>query len=256
MLYRNLKPDAAFDYIAHLDFDVLCLQEVPDHFLPRLEALPFRMVFGTDVSVIRAGNNINLHHVILSRYPIVASHAFLLPSLHLPRRVYTLVQIKEGVIGNLGKREGLYADIDFGTGPVRVFSLHLTLSSPTDRRREFGVVEQFLPKGFPAIVTGDLNIIEHPVIKLGNWLCGSSLAEAMPWHDERSEVEATFKRWGMKNPLRGKVTLGISGSQLDHILIPQDVEVTKAEVFKDRHGSDHRPISVEVRMEKAVLGYD
>ncbi len=68
----------------------------------------------------------------------------------------------------------------------------------------------------------------------------------MPWHRERKQAEARFRDVRLKNPLRGRVTHGFSRSQLDHILVPEDVKVLRAEVVRKTYGSDHHPVLVEV----------
>ena len=250
MLYRNLEQDRALEYIKNLDFDALCLQEVPENFLERLKTLPYHLVHALDVVFTktrrRNKEETRLYHVILSRHVITASDTFEFLPLVLPYRTHLLVLLKEGIRGTLDKRGALYADIKLDKGLIRVFSLHLTLSSPSDRAREFGIIQNFLPKGFPAILAGDFNIVEHPLTKPFHWFFGASLAESSPWHDERSEVERRFWGWGLQNPLKGKITLGVSLSQLDHILVPQDAHVLQAEVVKDTYGSDHNPVFVEV----------
>lgn len=244
MLYRNLKQDEAFDFISNLDFDVLCLQEVPEEFLPRLAALPYQMATTTDATLTRGAATLTMHHAILTPHPLHASASFDMPSLSLPLRALIGLRLKEGWAG-LAKREGLYADIDLPTGLVRVFSVHPAVLSPSARARDFDAIAKYFSEGSSLIIAGDFNTADHPIAKPFSWLFGASFREALPWHNERAEVERLFAKWGLQNPLRGKVTLGITLSQLDHILVPKSAEVVKAEVMRDTHGSDHNPVFVE-----------
>ena len=248
ILYRTKKPEQAFEYIKNLDFDVLCLQEVPEHFLTRLKTLPHALVSETDAVFLSGKKTQATYNVILSRHPIRASGGIVLPHRALPLRAFLLLKAKTGWSG-FQNHTVAYADIDIGKEIMRVFCAHLTLfSSPSHRRRELGAIKDFLPHTLPAIVAGDFNIIEWSLMKPLNWVLGSSLSEAMPWRSERVHAEAHFEKLRLKNPLRGTVTHGFSGSQLDHILVPEDAKVLKAEVIKNTYGSDHHPVFVEVSL--------
>lgn len=251
MLYKNKRLDRAFSFIHGLEFDILCLQEVPERFLPLLSALPYEMVSTTDAVMRSRRRETAMYIVILSRFPIRASGAVPFPELRLPARTRWLLKAKEGRL-EMGARNALYADIDAGSGPVRIFSIHFTLSSPSARERELAVVERFLPKRFPAVLAGDLNIIEHPAVKPLNWIVGSRLSESLPWHRERSHVEKRFLVLGLKNPLRGRKTHGFSRSQLDHILVPKGSSVSEAKVVRRTYGSDHHPVVVACDLSRAM----
>jgi endonuclease/exonuclease/phosphatase family metal-dependent hydrolase len=99
---------------------------------------------------------------------------------------------------------------------------------------------------FVTIICGDFNIIETPVAKVGNWLLGAPIKEGLPWYNERVIFEKLFKSLSLQNPLSKKGTYKYFNNQLDHILVPENWKVKKAEVIKNSHGSDHYPIFVEI----------
>jgi endonuclease/exonuclease/phosphatase family metal-dependent hydrolase len=245
--YHSKTPEKQFEYIQNLDFDILCLQEVPKHLLERFEMLPYHAVSAIDIAYLSPKKERNVYAAILSRYPIPASGEITFPRIALPSRSRLLLKLRTGW-SDFHRQGSVYADINTGHGLVRVFSLHLSLSSPSDRKLQFDAVEKFFPKKAPVIIAGDFNIIERSSVKMLCWFTGSSVAEAMPWHRERSAVEARFKEWGLKNPLRKKVTHGFSHSQLDHVLVPHEAKVLKAEVVKKTYTSDHHPVMVEVTL--------
>ncbi|MDE2078858.1 MAG: endonuclease/exonuclease/phosphatase family protein [Patescibacteria group bacterium] len=243
--YRNQTPDKAFAYIRDLDFDVLCLQEVSADFLKRLKTLPFYLVFDTDITFFSDKRSRTIYTVILSRHPIQKSGKVAFPEPKSTLRAAVSFKVR-GWWKGLRDRGAVYADIDFPNGKVRIFSMHLTLSSPSARMRELTLIRSSLPKDFPVVLAGDLNIIEHALVKPLSWFLGAPIRESTPWHRERARVETQFKELRLKNPLRRKVTHGFSQSQLDHVLVPEEWEVVDARVSRKKYGSDHRPVFVAV----------
>jgi endonuclease/exonuclease/phosphatase family metal-dependent hydrolase len=130
-------------------------------------------------------------------------------------------------------------------GRVRVFCLHLTLSHPQRVFTEFELAMNLRHDSAPSIICGDLNIIESARVAIINWLLGGGMRDVFAWKSLRAGIESRFENLKLQNPLRGKRTQDISRSQLDHILVPKDFRVAKAEVLQDRMGSDHYPIFVD-----------
>jgi endonuclease/exonuclease/phosphatase family metal-dependent hydrolase len=246
MYHNNPDLDRAFRFIAGLDFDTLCLQEVPEQFLERLKTLPFHIAYSPDVDRIGIETEYNFC-VILSRHPIVTSEGFSFPSLHWPLRTRAFVTFMyPWGWRKIGNRGSLYADIMLPkTGRTRMFCLHLTLSYPKRLLREFDLAASYRRSSMPSVFCGDLNIIESFRVTLTNWLLGGHFADIFNKGQSRTEAEKRFAELGLQNPLRGSSTHSFAKSQLDHILIPNGFRVIKAEVLADRVGSDHHPVLVE-----------
>ena len=97
------------------------------------------------------------------------------------------------------------------------------------------------------IVCGDFNILEYPKGTILNWILGGPFIDALRFTRERTDMEQRFASYRLTNPLRGKATHNYSRKQqLSHILVPQGSAVRQARVFPGYHGSDHRPVLVEV----------
>lgn len=248
MLFRNSDLDRAFEFISHADFDIFCLQEVPEEFLARLRALPFSIAETIDVDRLFAQKKRN-HLVILSRHPITASGTIPWPdywpilSLRTKIFVYLMRPLHWSKIEN---RNGLYADITLGERSLRVFNLHTALTRPDLRVREFEKAMAERDPARPTIVCGDFNVIESPRMSLLNWFLGASLADTFLYRRERTHINSHFVEHQLVNPLAGGITHPFSQSQLDHILVSHSFTIKKAEVLPDRVGSDHHPIRVEV----------
>jgi len=244
MYYQNPDLERAFSFIANLDFDVLCLQEVPERFLERLKKLPYNMAHSLDIQRFERGETIRNYCVILTRHTVLSTKPLMFPDLRRPLRT-KLLQFALWRLRRIEKRGSLCADIALPAGTFRVFCLHLTLSYPERLMREFDLAMKQPDPETPTIVCGDLNIVESPCISVLNWLEGGRVRDIFAWRSERREMEKKFAELDLQNPLRGTHTQTIARSQLDHILVPKNLRIVQAKVLPDRYGSDHNPVFVE-----------
>lgn len=249
MLYRNRELERAFDFIAHADFDIFCLQEVPEKFLKQLQTLPYHIAYCTDVERLLLKGTEHIFIAILSKHPIVARHEIPFSDYRslLPLRTRLFIRLMPPrFFSKIRNRHGLYADIAINETVVRVFNLHLILAQSAWRLQEFerAMVERDPDK--PSIVCGDFNILEKPHITILNWILGGRVSDALRYSRERTHIEKRFLEHELVNTLRGKITHRLSRSQLDHILVSNSFSITNATVLPDRIGSDHHPIRVEI----------
>ena len=233
-------------HIEKLDFDVLCLQEVTPELLEELKQMPYHLTYHVDVlRLFGKGNEAYNYVAILSKHPFVNTGSLQFMDVPFPRHTRLFIALMSLVRWSfLTERGAVYADIKIGERTIRFFSVHLTLWAPGNRHREFEAVAGHMEPLQPSVVCGDFNIIEHPPLKVLNWLLGSSIGEAMPWYPERDIIEEKFAAQGLRNPLRGMTTHPFSRSQLDHILVTSDLHVEHARVEEKRYGSDHALVGV------------
>lgn len=254
IFFRNGKLERALEFIKNLDFDVLCLQEVPEEFLGKLRALPAHVAFAPDVDRIYSDRVERNYLVILSRHQIAAHSSFALEMPHRPIRTRLFVQAMRSVAWTprVRNRHGFFADIEVKgvPTPMRVFCLHLTLAHPETRRKEFETAMREYDPALPTIVCGDFNILDTPLVAPFNWLLGGPVSDALKWEREREEFELRIAELGLTNPLNGKRT-HLIGRQLDHILVSRSLPLRSARVVPERIGSDHYPIHVELNFERA-----
>jgi len=249
MLYRNTELDRAFEFIAHADFDIFCLQEVPEIILAQLQTLPFHITYRIDVEKVLPSGTIPMFNVILSRHPIHGRGEIPFPHYWplLPWRTRLFVRLMPSqLFSRIRNRGGLYADILVHGVSVRVFSLHLILAQPAWRIKEFELAMMQRDTTRPTIICGDFNTLEKPHITPLNWILGSGLSDALLYNRERTHIERRFVEHRLTNALAGGITHPLSQSQLDHILVSHSFSIKHAEVLPDRIGSDHHPIRVEV----------
>lgn len=235
-------PQKAFAFIQGLAYDVLCLQEVTPELHELLAALPVSMASGKEgVRAYADGTNDLNYSVILSRFPIIAHGMIALPRYVRPLRARMIDAVMRWSYAN--ERQAIYADLSMEGKVLRIICAHLTLSTPSQRAKEFSALAEYRTDA-PVFIVGDFNVLESWHILPFNWMRGAPLTHALPGFDERGPMEEQFAQAGFSNPLKGSVTHRISASQLDHILVPSDFTVEEAHVLKERHGSDHRPIYV------------
>ena len=248
MLFRNAKLDRAFDFIAQSDFDIFCLQEVPQNFLDRLLSLPYHHAYTIDVERIRSKETIPIYLVILSRYPISNETLVRFPDYWplLPLRTRFFVHLMRPFhFSKIRNRSGLLTDIELPQGRIHVFNLHLILAHPAWRLKEFELAMAEKNATWPTIVCGDFNILEAISITILNWFLGGTARDAILHRRERTIIEKHFVAHELTNALRGTITHSISRSQLDHILLSHSFSINSARVLPDSIGSDHCPIVVE-----------
>ena len=251
MLFRNRELDRAFDFIAKSDFDIFCLQEVPEEFLKRLQSPPCRIAYRIDVERLFKEGTVRNYVVILSKHPIEAQGEIPFPDYWplLPLRTRLFVRcMPSRFFSKTRGRGGLFADVRVPGVPktVRVFNLHLVQAHPAWRLKEFETAMAERDSSRPTIVCGDFNTTQAPHISILNWILGGRISDAALYNRERTHLERRFVEHALTNALIGGITHPLSQSQLDHILVSHSFTIKNAEVLPDRIGSDHHPICVEI----------
>lgn len=255
----NKQVPDAFTFIQSLDFDILCLQEVPDSLLEMLRTLPFHLATSIDNTWVTDAlhpeqGESTMHLVILSKHSIEKTAIYPYPPLPtkkpLQMQAFHIARYAIGMWrgGAIRGRTTLAAWIQIGEKTIQVFSAHLSLYTPQTRAAEFEVIAQHLDSDSIPIVCGDFNTLDYWMMRPLNWLQGGRLADAMPWARERENVEAQFKKANLMNPLSGKSTHPVAKSQLDHILLPPNTPITDSRVLFELHGSDHYPVKVSIQV--------
>ncbi len=249
MLFRNRELDRALKFIMESDFDVFCLQEVPEVFLKRLQTLPYSIAFRAEREMHFKEGIVENYIVILTKHPVTAegeiSHEDYWSLLPVRTRLFMRLMPSQ-LFTKIKNRKDLYVDITFHGKSVRVFNLHLILMHPGLRLKEFETAMAERDASRPTIVCGDFNILEAPHITVLNWLLGGRVGDVALYNRERMHIEKRFVEHELVNPLRNAITHPISRSQLDHILVSHTFSIKNASVFPDSIGSDHHPIKVEV----------
>lgn len=253
MLFRNRELDRAFEFISKTDFDIFCLQEVPEDFLKRLQTLStsvsYSIAYRSDVERLFPDGVKNNFVVTFSKYPITNKGEIQFPEYWhlLPLRTRIFVRLMRPFgFSMIRNRGGMFVDINAGGKSIRVMNLHLILAQPAWRLKEFEMAMAERDPSRPTIVCGDFNTIEAPHISILNWILGGKVSDAFLHKRERTEINKQFVQHELVNTLAGSVTHPLSRSQLDHILVSHSFTIKNASVLPDRVGSDHHPIMVEV----------
>jgi len=247
--FRNKDFDRAYRFIESLDFDVLCLQEVPEEFLARLKALPYHIRSSVDVDRYFNKGTVRNYLVILSKHPIGATKTFSFDLPYIPPRTKVFMKALRPLgWSKIDGRTALIADIELPSfaKPVRVACLHLLLAHPSVRYREFERTMETMGEVREKILCGDFNIIESPQASLVSWAHGGTVLDTLLWKRERAMIQKRFAHYQLVNPHLNLRTHPFSRSQLDHILVSGHMKIKTSGVMEDRTGSDHLPIFVEL----------
>ena len=145
-------------------------------------------------------------------------------------------------------KTALRISLDVRGKAVHLYSIHLSVLRPHDRKIEFETVVKNLDPNALSILCGDFNVFESPQANLLNVLMGGSFGDFVYLKRERNWFEKRFKELGFVNPLRRKKTHPVAWSQIDHILVPENTPVLEKRIIKETHGSDHNPVMVSVEL--------
>lgn len=250
--FRNKDVERVYEFIRARDADVLCLQEVPEALLNRLQQLPYHLCYGPESDRLVDGTLLTTYMVTLSKYPI-KRHALVPlpywePTIPFRTRLFVACMVRLGLWSwGKGNRHGLSADIETSSGLVRVLNFHFVLMSPAARAEEMRLAMAHIDSSLPSILCGDFNIIDSPRMSPLNWILGGTISDALFWRRERKNSQSYISEYGLVNPHKGTSTHPVSGSQLDHILVSNHFHIERAEVLKHRVGSDHHPIFVQIK---------
>jgi endonuclease/exonuclease/phosphatase family metal-dependent hydrolase len=262
--YANTQVEEAVAFVQQLfaveKYDIVCLQEVSEMFLVRLKRdVHFSIHAGVDAMLDFGGTPQPIYHAILSTKEPSSTKEYsgvLIPDIHKGNIFSPLLKYKNIWINPALTRGFFSGDFVFGTEghdqTVRIFSIHPPLSAPQDRADDLALVFKELSHEFPNIVCGDFNILETYPVKLLNWFLRGHFLQAMPWFNERKNMEERFASAGLKNPFAGMhlKTQREAGTQLDHILVPISATVTDQDAIQGTRagfiGSDHYPVIASI----------
>jgi len=158
---------------------------------------------------------------ILSRFPLGAIEVTELPYHH--------------AVVNSARRVALGATIDAGSGPLRIYAVHLdNRISPADRVRQLApVIDAADEHQLPTVIAGDMNT--SPFVWLGNLL-------PVPWGTQDDRLEAFVRMRGFLTPVTGSgATSTWLGMRLDAVYT-RGVDLRAHRVEADVRASDHLPL--------------
>jgi len=234
----NSSPSKALDFVLSNGADVICLQEVSNTLYTSLKT-KYQGEIYRSLDFIENGDEHYL--VILTKQKVLSFEKKELNKGEKASFVQKIFNWKEALSYQ-------YVDIDSGNSKMRVFNLHLTNGSgSTKRLNELKIISKNLSKDRNNILCGDFNTFLTPTLSLF-----IKPFYSIPKDDLKSnELEVfdkTINEYGLEDGLKGKYTFNLFGVKfkLDHILLSKGKYKYTTSVDKDRHGSDHYPISVSL----------
>lgn len=232
--------------IYELDPDVFCLQELTKESLDYLVRDGKYSIYSTEDSIHKGGLN---HYIAVgSKFPITNTGKVQYDTYDLfsPFK-YLFIKLAN----HIEKHDAIYIDITVNDKAVRLYCLHLTLAtSPSTRIKQFSTLADSLSTNKFNIICGDFNI-------MGEFLSINFLL-LIPFFyklkdlflNERLWFSNRFKELRLNNVFAYSKSMPsnpISG-QLDHVLIPEEVEVLFKSNFKETLQSDHIPYFLEFNL--------
>lgn len=243
----NTKIKKLIDQALSYEPDILCFQELPDPYLPYLQAQKgYTVTHALDFTSPRP--RYTGHIVILTKHPPVAQRIVeysRVKGASLWERVFY-----RAIMRSTEKRLAPIVNISYGSHDIQITSARFSCAvGSKERLHEFSSLIKHLDRHKPAILCGDFNIIDDAVFKfITGWVRGFHLNEY--FINERKAFEDIVKEYGYRNIFRNISTYitSIPRLQYDHILIPESWHVNYHTVEKKTVGSDHRMLLADIEL--------
>lgn len=225
------------------DPDVVCLQEVNLECSDSIkEYHDYHIIQAIDYYSLKKKEKAEHRLVLLSKLPILnkdTENKFSISDL-------TKISLWERINKWQESFEFQYAELAYQGQNIKIFNVHFEVGAgPYIRFKQFlKTTEKFNDNGHN-VICGDFNIYGkwYKNIIIG-WAMGFSFKEM--FIDERRRFQKLFRAHHLQNPFYRKITYPMFALQLDHILVPQGWQIKKVDLIKNRFGSDHRPIMLEL----------
>src|SRR5688572_27920077 len=218
VLTQNENIEKGLDFIFEQNPDVICLQELPQNILEKLESSKQWNITSV-IDFHHLKTNTNSYVAILSKVPVDNTGRFVYFGKKI-NSIYSNIVYKAWA-KIVEMHEAIYVDINLGNTEYRIVNAHLSCS--TNTRNKLSQLEKVLNlRNTPGhtIMCGDFNLIGNNLInKLIGWIREYSLEDYKI--DEVNSVIKLFNKYGFTNIFKGKSTISNLNHkmfQLDYIL--------------------------------------
>ncbi|MFH2020453.1 MAG: endonuclease/exonuclease/phosphatase family protein [archaeon] len=237
--YREL-----IDHLFEQDADIMCLQEVTNNSLAYLTKSGLN-VHSTRTATGKTEDK-HVYKVILSKHKILRKGEFHTRNKDVKTPWETVLKAGFGLqsVDYIGQ----YIDL---SDDLRIVNLHLeSFVSPLIRLHEFAETIKHYDNGRTTIYCGDFNTY---AIWYLNWIPLTLMKLKLKYlfFDENKEFHKLFTKHNLNNLFLRHNTvnfLKIFWRQVDHILVPNGIDVVSSGVDKNSFGSDHNMIFADIRI--------
>lgn len=237
--------------------DIYCFQEVNEKVLEFLKnEHQFQHHYDKEFTKIDSKTNKETHSylVILSKEVIQNSgHVHIIEPNKPISKLSKKLQKYSSMFEDYTAENAIYIDIKRLSDhkQFRIFNLHLKrFTTPKNRIHQFKKAIHSMDRTKENIFCGDFNILDSFLGKLTGTFFNSTLKDNFKY-DERKKFNEILESHNLVNPFENKITFDykfILELQLDHILIPHNMDINNLEVLDiNLFGSDHAPIMIEIK---------
>ncbi|TRZ51398.1 endonuclease/exonuclease/phosphatase family protein [bacterium] len=242
---NNRRAKKAVQFALTQKPDVLCLQEVSQHILKHLRDIPGYSVHAS-YDFISKNPKRNGYTVTVTQYPV--TYEIGIPYDDQSSKSILDLFLYKKLFRSIEQHNAILITVQTALGPLYIVNTRLSCVVNTrDRLIKFQNLISNVPTNIPTIFCGDYNVVDSQLInRLTGWLRGFKRPDYLL--NERKEFEMLFTKHNLVNIFRGRSTsvFNVPLLQLDHILIPNSLNVQKKAIFKKRFGSDHRMLFAEI----------
>lgn len=242
--YRNKEPRRVVQFIDSINADIICLQEVPAKLKDEL-VRGRNYIVKECVDYYRSGADTFLL-ILTKKQPLQAG---VYTYFHKPTK--SLLHSYWHFLFELEQNhQSLYVDIEINQKVLRFHNVHLTWdTTPSVRIEQLQSFFSFRNQFPQSVIMGDLNTFSNKFIGVLAAIPLSYKFEDISI-DERKVVDQMVSTAKLQNPYKGVTSWPLikTGFQMDHILIPEGIEISNVQFLKETYGSDHLPQIVEVNV--------